>query len=350
MPAHPRPARATALGLALGATLLAASGAIAGTPAMGANGSLGLPCFSIAANGSTPVDVTQKRAGSTIASGSFVPATDGTTLCLKPLKAGDKLVITQGATTRTATVPALTLALDLARNKVTGTSSLTGAFVSIEVLERVGGLITGVAASRLAAVGANGAFSTLTTPEIDAQRGDQASANILTATDEWSRVVSTGALLVQVGSASVTGTVPVGARATAVLTSPAGAVRGRFSVGSGRDKQTAGRLTGTFRRGGKAVKVRAGDLVTFSGISTPFRVLRRTLVVDTSGNGSLSATCPAGGEWIAYVDTLRVAKGDTPKSGKVAVGDLAGLTSGEHVKLVCSTKTGFATLQESVVP
>lgn len=351
MPVRPRPTVSLALGLALGATALIAGGASAGTPAMGVNGAPGLPCFTVEAMGSVAVTVTQKRNGTQIASATFVPATDGQKVCLKPLAAGDKLVIKQGEVQRTATVPALTAAVDLAANTVSGTTSLIGESVVVDVSEQLAGILTGASAMKITApVGANGRFSMTMTPELDLQRGDVVRLDILTSTDEWRLAVTTGSMLVEVGTASARGTVAVGARASAVLKSPSGTVRGRFSVRSGRDLNRAGAFNAVFRKDGKAVKVRAGDRVTFSGSPRTLTVPARTLTVDASGSGSLAASCPAGGEWIALVDTIRIASGDTPSSGSVTVTDLLGLTTGEHVRLACSGKAGWVVMQDVAVP
>lgn len=351
MSARPRILGPAPLVVALAASLLAAGSAVAGTPAMGVNGTLGLPCFGLEVSGPVQVSVSQKRAGTVIGSRSFVPQTDGNQVCLKALKPGDKLTISQGVVTRTATVPTLDATMNLAANTVTGTTSLIGKTVFIGVTEMLGGVQTGENPSQVVGpVPVGGAFSWTTAPPLDLQRGDQALADILTSTDEWFRFMSTSAILVQAGRTSASGTVPVGAKATAVLRTAKGVVRGRFTVSSGRDRNTAGDFSGTFRKGGKAVKVRPGDRISFSGSTTGFTVPKPNLEVDPTGNGSLTAQCPAGGQWIALVGTLRVATDTTAPSGKIVVSDLNGVSSGEHVRLICSAKAGWTTAQEVVVP
>lgn len=351
MSARPRLAVPVALGVVLAGSLLTAGSAAAGTPAMGANATLGLPCLSLEVMGTVPVTIKQKRGATIIAQRTFVPADDGRDVCLKTLKAGDKLLIHQGLVDRQATVPTFSASQDFATDRVAGTTSLVGETVVVSVVEQLAGFSTGNSASwNVGPVAGVGSFGVTTTGQVDLERGDRVSLNILTDTDEWFRELRSGSIAIRAGQATASGTVTVGKRAIAVLKSPKGVVRGKFNVASGRDRNTAGAFSGTFRKNGKAVKVKPGDRITFSGSPAGYVVPKPNLDVDPTGNGSLRARCPAGGQWIVFVGQLRVDFNTTPGDGTVIVSDLQTVSSGERVKLVCSNKTGWVTVQEVVVP
>src|SRR5207344_2469514 len=103
-------------------------------------------------------------------------------------------------------------------------------------------------------------------------------------------------VIVRVGSATVDVFGRPGSHATVTLRSSSGTLRGTAAV----TPDVFGFATGTFRMHGQPVKVKAGDKVVHSAAPLiKLKVLPDDLVVVGTANGSLTATCFAGGDYVA---------------------------------------------------
>jgi hypothetical protein len=149
---------------------------------------------------------------------------------------------------------------------------------------------------------------------------------------------------------------PTATMATISLRSASGALRGTARV---RPAPGGASTTGTFRKNGQPVKVKAGDRVTDSQApGVVLRVLTPDLQLDPSGNGSLTATCFQGadyavGELFGNGALSFIARGTAHPGGALSVADLVDsgpLPSGFRVQLSCETRKGFTQTMTKRVP
>lgn len=255
------------------------------------SGSIGQRCVGGTTSGpNTSLTVQQKRAGTQIAK-----ATDTTgkvfKVCLKAMKAGDKLVFTKGGASITKTVPRLELTLDVDTARANGRVPKSRAQATVRILDTVGDFEMG---SSFAGGSTNldGTFS-LTTTSLWA--GDQGELEWVSLTaDTWTIRTAVPGLIAEVGLAKVTVIGPIGAERTVTLKDSGGS-----TIATGTKVLTALKGAATLKDGGSAVPVAAGQKVSVSGFAGTLTMLPDDLEVTTDGNGSFFGHCEPLTRWIA---------------------------------------------------
>lgn len=348
---------ATITGAFLGLAVVGGSGVgarapePAGSPALSIQAALGAPCIRVypysGAAASDEIQVQQKRNGSVISTRSApftIPIES--VLCLKPLQGGDTLLVTHGSRQRTVPVPTLTASLNLATDTIAGTA--TGATsVTVMFRSRVGPIEANLwIPDVVAAVDENGAWSG--TAEADIRRGDRVVVLLNVGIDRWRLVPSSSTLAVRPGSAVVTGTAPVNSRVSGTLTAPDGTVRGRFKAKTSTELNAIDSFTGTFKtRAGKAVKVRVGDRVSFSGIRGTFTVPGGTLKQTSSD--TVATKCSPGARWMAAANGSWFTGGTADDAGTIADVNVSDVVRGATVTLACEARSGWRIVRAVVL-
>lgn len=300
------------------------------------------------------ITVVQKRGGSTIATGSVPSAPSDWSSCLKPIRAGDKLRITQRVSDsvvsdRTLTVPTLLVTLDAATDVQSGHVPEPGTLVNYGIIPTVAGYDT-YEIGRGATADPNGNVTDDWTGVVDIRAGDVATFSWFTAGDDgFSITAATPSVGVQLGNAIVTGTGPSGPVTTTIKTAT-GTLRGTAkSTVSGYGSTFEGR----FKSRGKAVKVKVGDRVRSTGIPGSYKVRASDLKVKKAGNGSLTATCAPGSDYAIFVNGSWTASGMSAAGGVISNDNVnrggGPLFVGSEVKLACRLRSGFGQVFAVVV-
>jgi hypothetical protein len=316
---------------------------------LGFEAGIGLPCIAVDSWGAGSVTVTQKRAGATL---KQVTLAEGSTMigCVKPLAAGDVLVIARGATKRTVKVPSATLSVNLAADTVAGTLPASASQVKLTIQDFTAGYSTGLALSPTVSV-AGGAFGVDTTGDLDLGRGDRAIVTWVGGADAWRIVRQTATAIVQPGWKLASGTGKPGSSMKVTLKTAKGVVRGvAATTVKTQPSASAGFFEAAFRKSGKNVLPVAGNLVVATGLTGSFKVPAGVPVVSTGAN-KVDATCPAGSDWLVLRDLTKVAGGRTA-SGAISVSPVNAdgpLALGTRVLVACQAPSGFGVVREVVV-
>lgn len=299
--------------------------------------------------GGGEIEVVQKRGGTTIATGTVPSATSDWNACIKPIKVGDTIRITQTVSSsvvddRTLTVPALTVTLDAATDIQSGHVPDPGTLVNYGITPTVAGLDT-YAIARGANADGSGNFSDDWTGVVDVRAGDIAKLGWYPASgDGFITTVATPSVGVRVGSAIIKGTGPNGPVTTTIKTA-SGTLRG---TAKSAVKGYGSTFQGTFRSAGKAVIVKVGDRVRSTGIPGSYTVRASDLKikkVGTGGNGSLTATCATGSDYAIFVNGVWTVSGMSGAKGAISNTNVTRgsgpVFAGSEVKLACRLPSGF---------
>lgn len=314
----------------------------AGSPSLSVEATLGVPCLAVtyasSVGANEPLTIEQQRGATTISTKTVpVPVPFESTVCLKSLKAGDVLHITHGAQQRDTTVPGLTATMDTGTDVVSGRAPGAGSVV-VNIQPRVGPILFGLFTPSLSVmVDGNGDWTS--TAETDLKRGDSLKVQTTIGIDRWWVIVPTTTLAIQPGSAAVSGTAPASSTVSGTLLTRDGVVRGRFSAKTGPNLSSGDTFTGTFKKGGKAVKVRAGDRVRFSKFSGSYTVPAGTLK-QTPGD-TLSTTCAPGVRWMAASNGTWFISGTSDDAGRITGIDVSDAAIGSRITVACDTKAGW---------
>lgn len=353
--ARPGGARRAALALAPVLALFLGVGSVAtAAPGPAATASIGVLIHGTCVEGRDhqgggTVEVIQKRGGNTIATQSFATFSTAWNRCeFKPILAGDQLVVKETVSDavvsdRTVTIPVLTVNLTAATDVESGHAPNPGSLVGPGVDQMVGGL-QGYSAVKGANTDSNGDFSVSWAGLVDIRAGDV--ARLFWYDPEGDTFVLTNAtpsLSVEVGKPGIAVTGPYGPTTTARLRTAAGVLRG---TATGKVAGTHSELKATFRKAGKAVRVRVGDRVTSSQIRGSYRVRASDLVVKKAGNGSLTATCAPGSDYAIFLNGVWTGGGMADPGGKVSSTNVTRssgpIFAGSSVRLACRLPSGFA--------
>jgi hypothetical protein len=311
---------------------------------------IGLPCITVDSWGSGKVTVTQKRAGKVIQSATLVPTGFEPTACVKPLKGGDVLVIARGSTKRTVTVPRASVSVDLSTDAVTGTLPTAVSQAKVTIQDFTAGYSTGVALAPTVAVAA-GVFGTDTTGSLDLGRGDRVIVSWSDGSDAWRIVRETATAIAEPDSVFATGTGRPGSKMTVTLKTAKGVVRGvATATVKNQPVASAGFFDAQFRKSGKSVTVKGGNVIVATGLSGSFKVPGSKPVVNAGAN-RVDATCPAGSDWLVLRDLTKVTGGQTA-SGTISVSPVnpgGPLALGTRVLVACQAPSGFGVIREVVV-
>lgn len=345
---HPRPGRAVpaiaGFMLVLAGSIIPATAAAVSPAALTVSlrGSVGERCVEGSTSGTnTSLTVQQKRAGVVLAK-----ATDTTgktfKVCLKALKAGDKLVFTKGGSSVTKTVPRLELALDPDVDKAIGRVPASHAEANIEIFDTVGDFPM---SSSMAGgiIDLDGTFS-LPTQSLFA--GDLGVMEWISPTgDTWTLRTAVPGLIVEAGLAKVTVFGPIGVARTVTVKDSGGQ-----TIATGSKSLAAVQGVVTVKASGAAVAVTAGDRASVSGFAGTFTVLPDDLEVTTADDGSFFAHCAPLTRWVATAtsggERVHAWSGTSNGSGDVGT---AGAWSGPGpmpadftVTLICEGTDGLA--------
>jgi len=350
-------ALAAVLAMAVGTVAAAASGPAGGATTFAGNAILGDRTFrGFFVDTGDAISVKQRRDGQQIAAASTTAADGSFSVRLKPILAGDRLVVTQDGATRTVTVPDLRLAANASTDRVAGRIPVGDPEAIVTLARQVGPYSLGGYLVE-APTAANGTFSKNLDPEDDLQGGERVELSWSNDTDDVIRVrTAAPSVTVQVGRSTVEVYGPRGVRATITLKTRGGAVRGTATV---TQSMTGAAVTGTFRKNGAAVKVKAGDRVIHSGASSlPLTVVTPTLDLTAPSGGSIHAMCFVGGHFIlasafgngafSYLADGVVGPGGIAIDGLIDSSDP--LPSGFRVLLICETSEGFAQTFPDAIP
>lgn len=346
------------LGLVLSAVLVSGSAASAGPPPSTLLITVQLrdrEVFGVFGLPDTSVSIKQKRHGSVIAAKTTTADDTGSFRArVKQLLPGDRLVIKQAAIARTITIPDIQVRVNAGTDVASGhvpTSSLEG---TLRTSNNVGSFTLGQVVDAFTA-DPDGSFSK--TVSQDVQGGDEVELEWHDgAGDVFTAIDVPASVIVRVASASVEVFGRPGSHVTVTLRSSSGTLRGSAAVTPG----VFGNVTGTFRKNGQPVKVKAGDRVVHSAAPLiKLKVRPDDLQVVGTANGSLTATCFGGGAYVAgrlfgggAFDYL--ANGSVDPGGAISATDLTNgggdLPSGTHIGLMCETPKGFTELMTDTVP
>ena len=353
--AHALAALMAAMAIVAGAVPVAAAQPAGGATTFVGNTILGARTFrGFFVDPGDAITVKQRRNGSRIASASTTASGGSFRVRLKPILAGDRLVVIQNGVTRTITVPDLRLTADAARDKVSGRIPPGDQEASVAIAWQVGSFKLGGYAVE-APTASKGAFTTGT--GADLQGGETVELSWSSASDDVLRVLTAApSVTVQAGSSTVQVHGPRGARATITLTSSGGTVRGTATV---TQSVTGGAVIGNFRKNGVKVKVKAGDRVVHSAATAiSLRVIPPTLDLRAPAGGSIRATCFPRGHYVlghvtgsgafSYLADGLVGGGGIAIDALIDSSDP--LPSGYRVLLICETAQGYAQTFPDAVP
>lgn len=278
-----------------------------------------------------------------------VGATDD--VCVAPLQSGDALnILKDGVKVRTLTVPVITASLQPVADTISGVMAPGSQGESLVVSDR----IAAQAAELTIFVvdpAVDGSYLVDVTPDIaDLGPGDSVQADLETAAgDRWKVRQATRAVSVRAGSSRFAGVAPRGSKVTLTL-KRSGIVRATASVQVG---SAVVDFAGDFRKAGRTVKVKPGDVVLMTGASVPrLTVMPPELSVTATDGGSLDATCFPDGRWLATIAPTYALSGLADGLGLVSVLDITGdvdLELGRQVKLWCEAPGGSGQLLTTVV-
>ena len=293
------------------------------------------------------VKVVQKRGSSTIATSSFGASVSSWSTCLKTILAGDRLVVKETVASsvvsnRTVTVPALAVSLDATNDTESGHAPNPGSLVNPGVDQMVAGLQAYSAAKGVLTDG-SGNFNVSWTGFVTIRAGDVAVLFWNDPAGDTFRVTSASPSLgVEVGKSAVAVTGPYGHSTTARLRTAAGVLR---ATATGAVSGTHSELHATFKSGGSPVKVKAGDRVTSSQIPGTYKVRASDVVVHKAGNGSLTATCAPGSDYIIFINGVWSVGGLAGVGGAISNSNVTNghgpLTAGSSLQLACRLPSGF---------
>lgn len=292
------------------------------------------------------IKVVQKRGGSTLATGTVPSAPPDWSVCLKTIRAGDKLRIIQRVSgsvvsDRTLTVPTLTVTLAPATDVQSGHVPTPGTEVNYGVIPTVAGYDT-YEIVRGAVSDLNGNVTDSWTGVIDIRKGDVATFSWYTARDDGFLITAAAPSVgVEVGNAIITGTGPSGPVTTTIRTAT-GTLRGTATSRIGGYGST---FEGRFRSAGRSVKVKVGDRVRSTGIRGSYKVRASDLKVTNTGNGSLTATCAEGSDYAIFINGVWAVSGMSGAGGTIGNANLTNgggpLFVGSEVTLACRLPSGF---------
>ena len=315
---------------------------------LGIQAGIGLPCIEVDSWGAGTVTITQKRSGKVIKKATAV---QGTQLigCVTPLKSGDVLVVARGTTKRTVKVPSASLTANLTTNVISGTVPPSATQVKLAVQDFTAGFSTGLTITPSVTPVA-GAFTFDTTASLDLGRGDRAILSWSDGSDGWRIIRQSWTAIVEPDVEFATGTGKPGAKVTVTLKTAKGVVRGvATTTVKTQPSASAGFFDAAFRKKGKSILVKAGDVVTATGVSGSFKVPSGRPVVSAGAN-RVDATCPANSDWLVLRDLTKVAGGRTV-NGSISespVNPHGSLSLGTRVLVACQTPKGFGVIREVV--
>jgi hypothetical protein len=345
--------RAVALGVSMAVVATVAAASAAPVAAAGPVVQLGRvmlgdgEVLGAAPDSSLKVTIRQQRGGRTIAADTAQPDPSGFFgVALKPVRAGDRLVLKRGADVRTVVVPALELGGDAATDQIAGRIPTHHLATQVAVSDVVGTFSLGGRPPVPVVSGAHGRFHASAPGLSGADRLELSWDNA--TGDTFSIETAMAAAQVRNGSAAVTAWGRAGQTVSVELRSGNGTIRGTARV---RIRQGGTSGTGTFRKAGAAVKVHAGDQLRIGG-----RAMLLTLghSLDAAPT-SLSATCFPDQDWVAgeqfgsgaisYLDD-----GTADGTGTVTGSWLGPLASGAKVILLCENARGSTQELVAAVP
>lgn len=249
----------------------------------------------------TVVKVVQRRGGKTIHTSSGKARDGRWYLGPKPLRAGDRLVVTVGAAKRVIVVPSLQLTVAAGAEVVSGRVPTSDLDFELYAQNAVGG-VDWENESGPAVAQADGTFS-LPIP-FKLSGGDYADlAWTSPSGDRWDLIRWRNSLVARVGSARVVGYGVVPGRTTVSLRSPAGALLGSAQV---VQQDGDGGFRAFLRKNGSNVKPKVGQKLRTSGVPGAVLTLRASdLAIDPAGDGTLTGTClPGGAAIVGRVDPV----------------------------------------------
>jgi hypothetical protein len=315
---------------------------------LGIQAGIGLPCVEVDSWGAGTVTITQKRSGKVIKKANAV---QGTMLvgCVTPLKSGDVLVVARGTTKRTVKVPNASLIANLTTNVISGIVPAAATQVKLAVQDFTAGFSTGLTVTPPVTPVA-GAFTSDVSASLDLGRGDRAILSWSDGSDGWRIIRQSWTAIVEPDVEFATGTGKPGAKVTVTLKTAKGVVRGvATTTVKTQPSASAGFFDAAFRKKGKSILVKAGDVITATGVSGSFKVPSSRPVVSAAGN-RVDATCPANSDWLVLRDLTKVAGGRTV-NGSISVSPVnphGSLSLGTRVLVACQTPKGFGVIREVV--
>ncbi|MFN8622949.1 MAG: hypothetical protein U0869_19600 [Chloroflexota bacterium] len=291
------------------------------------------------------VKVVHKRGATTLATQTVTVRKSRFTYCHPIIQPGDRFTITHGADKRTITVPDLTATIDPDLDRITGVAPTSAPDLRVDWSDRVAGLVIGGDIEQPSIDPATGDWADDLSGKVDIRNGDIVHVWFTTADqDTFERLFGTPSVWAQVGSARVAGTGVTASRPSVGLrTAGGGSVRGTFTA---TIKPGAPSFAGVLRKKGAKVAARAGDELSISTLPARSITLGGTgLAVTKAAGGTLTATCPAGGQYAITVNGALAGGGSVGGDGQVTQHpldlSLKPLKVGTVVVLACETPDGL---------